>query len=315
MIVLWGVATDGPLAAVRKAVDRQQSAHVFLDQWALDETKIEVWPDHPRGAVLNVGGTVVNLDQVSAIYLRPDAWEKVPAFSLAGPGSPLALRALAVQDILLGWAETTAALVINRPSAMASNHSKPYQLSLIKAAGIAVPDTLVTTDAAAVLEFKERHGTLIYKSVSGVRSIVCKFDERHLARLGDVSACPTQFQQFIEGTDYRVHVVGDELFACAIRCEAIDYRYAEPGGVGLDIRPADLPSDIAVRCYQLARSLKLSLCGIDLRRDPSGLWYCFEVNPSPAFTFYQRWSKQPIAEAVGALLATRSPAPRRSGVT
>ncbi len=47
MIVLWGVATDGPLAAVRKAVDRQQSAHVFLDQWALDETKIEVWPDHP----------------------------------------------------------------------------------------------------------------------------------------------------------------------------------------------------------------------------------------------------------------------------
>lgn len=39
------------------------------------------------------------------------------------------------------------------------------------------------------------------------------------------------------------------------------------------------------------------------RRTPEGDWYCFEVNPSPAFTYYESRSGQPIGNAVARLLA------------
>jgi hypothetical protein len=35
---------------------------------------------------------------------------------------------------------------------------------------------------------------------------------------------------------------------------------------------------------------------------PDGEWYCLEVNPSPAFTFYQRKTYQPISETFTQLL-------------
>ena len=42
---------------------------------------------------------------------------------------------------------------------------------------------------------------------------------------------------------------------------------------------------------------------MDLRSTPDGAWYCFEVNPSPGFTYYQEETGQPIADAIARLLA------------
>ena len=52
----------------------------------------------------------------------------------------------------------------------------------------------------------------------------------------------------------------------------------------------------------MVRAMGLHLAGIDLRQTPEGTWYCFEVNPSPAFTFFEAGAGQPIAAAVAALL-------------
>lgn len=46
----------------------------------------------------------------------------------------------------------------------------------------------------------------------------------------------------------------------------------------------------------------LLLAGIALRRTPEGGWVCFEVNPSPGFSFYEEATGQPIAAAVADLL-------------
>jgi glutathione synthase/RimK-type ligase-like ATP-grasp enzyme len=185
---------------------------------------------------------------------------------------------------------------------MASNGSKPYQSRLIAAHGFDVPRTLLTTDPAAVAAFRAEHGSVVYKSMSGVRSIVSRFADSHEARLADVKNCPTQFQEFVEGTDLRVHVVGDDLFACEIVCDADDYRYAARAGSRLALRAISLPADVGGRCLRLAAALGLALAGIDLRRRPDGRWCCFEVNPSPAFTFFADATDQPIGAAVAAML-------------
>ena len=46
----------------------------------------------------------------------------------------------------------------------------------------------------------------------------------------------------------------------------------------------------------------MALTGVDLRRDLDGEWWCFEVNPSPGFTFYQTHTGQPIGHAVADML-------------
>jgi hypothetical protein len=76
-----------------------------------------------------------------------------------------------------------------RPSAMTSNGSKPYQAAIIQAVGLATPPTLIITDLAAAREFWDRHGTVIYKSVSSVRSIVSRPAPGDTDRLRDVVTC------------------------------------------------------------------------------------------------------------------------------
>jgi len=210
---------------------------------------------------------------------------------------------MALDDGMQAWIEVSPALVVNRPSTMASNSSKPYQAALIRASGLDVPDTLVTTDANAAMAFHDLHGSVIYKSTSGVRSIVSRLGPEHKDRLIDVGNCPTQFQQYIPGADYRVHVVGDRVFAAQIVSDADDYRYAGRSGNSTEIRACTLEPDLVNRCRRLAAELGLLFAGVDLRRSPEGRWYCFEVNPSPGFTFYQEATGQKIAESVAGLLA------------
>jgi hypothetical protein len=62
-----------------------------------------------------------------------------------------------------------------------------------------------------------------------------------LDKLRNISWCPTQFQEYISGDDYCVHVIGNEVFCCKISSKADDYRYAQRQEEGVHIVPFDLP--------------------------------------------------------------------------
>jgi glutathione synthase/RimK-type ligase-like ATP-grasp enzyme len=149
---------------------------------------------------------------------------------------------------------------------------------------------------------------VIYKSLSSIRSIVSRLSNADLdERLRRVRNCPTQFQEVIEGEDIRVHTVSGQVFATEIVSDVSDYRYAGRDGGSLSMRVIDLPIHVADACLQMARSLGLVLSGIDLRRTSDNEYYCFEINPSPGFIFYERMTGQPISEAVAHLLRGREP--------
>lgn len=194
--------------------------------------------------------------------------------------------------------------VINRLGGGMSNNSKPYQLLLIAKAGLLVPPSLVTNDPQAARAFIARHGEVIYKSTSGIRSVVRPMGDEQMARLTLLRNGPAQFQAFVPGDNVRVHTVGDRLFATRIRSEAIDYRYACRDGMAVDMEPADLPPTIAEACRRIGRDLGLLHVGIDLKETPDGQWYCFEVNPCPGFIYYERHTGQPISLAIAELLHT-----------
>lgn len=298
-ILLWGLPADPPVAAVRDALQRAGCQVTLLDQRAVLDTEIELRVGSSVEGLLRIRDETFDLAAVRAVYLRPYDSRELPNVASAGQNSELWRHALAVQDIFLSWADLTPALVLNRPSAMAANSSKPYQASWIESLGFRIPDTLITTDPDMALEFWRQHDRVIYKSVSGIRSIVSRLTAEHTQRFANIASCPTQFQQYVPGTEYRVHVVGEEVFACTIISEADDYRYSTEC---VDMHPCDLPSDVAALCRTLVGLMNLFLAGLDLRCTPEGRWYCFEVNPSPAFTCFQDVTGQPIAEAVARIL-------------
>lgn len=313
LVLVCGIPTESPVALVTDALEALAHPFAVFNQRAFAEADIDIEiVDGQLVGALRLGRRTIALDAIAGVYTRLMDDRQLPEYLALPAGHERQVHCRRLHDALSQWIEVTQARVVNRSTAMASNASKPRQAQLIARAGFDVPDTLVTNDPAEVLAFRARHGRIIYKSASGVRSIVRVLDDADLGRLSRVRWCPTQFQECVEGTDVRVHVVGGEVFATSIETDATDYRYATREGRSATLTAVGLDDHTRARCVSLASALGLAFAGIDLRRRPDGRWVCFEVNPSPGFTFYEHSTGQPIAEAVARYLAGRveGPSPR-----
>jgi glutathione synthase/RimK-type ligase-like ATP-grasp enzyme len=144
---------------------------------------------------------------------------------------------------------------------------------------------------------------VVYKSISYRRSIVQILEENDLERLEHIRCCPTQFQEYVAGTDVRVHTLGNQVFSTAIYACVTDYRYSYLRGEQEHLEPTELPGILPDRCVELSKALGLYFAGIDLKITPDGQVYCLEVNPCPAFSYYELHTGQPIARAVASYLA------------
>ena len=203
------------------------------------------------------------------------------------------------------------AVVVNRPAAGRSNWSKPFQSAADRGRRLPVPDTLVTTDPDAP-GFLAEHGRLVYKSISGIRSIVATLDATGMARLDDVVTGPVQLQQWIDGARRSRARCGRPWFATAIDSDADDYRYGVPSGATSPWaarHPGALGRGLVALAGRWACWSPASICGCT----DDDEWVCFEINPSPGFTFYEDATGQPIAAAIADLLSERRGRRRRPG--
>lgn len=305
MILLCGIPSESPMALVREALDELGARYVLFNQrrFADAEFDFEIHGGRADGR-FRLGGDLYALSEFKAVFPRMMDDRFLPELSGEPDSSPKRRACRALHDAIHRWTEVADARVVNRSGPMSSNFSKPYQTQLIQAHGFLIPETLITNDPALVREFRERHGRVIFKSVSGVRSIVRTLEDDDTKRLNLIRLCPTQFQAFVAGTNLRVHTVGGEVFATAVSTAATDYRYAhKQTGDAAELREVELSDWLAEKCLALARGLGLDFAGIDLKVTPDERVYCFEVNPSPAFSYYEGNTGQPISRAVARYLA------------
>jgi glutathione synthase/RimK-type ligase-like ATP-grasp enzyme len=308
MILFCGIPTESPLTYAIEAAEALGLEHIVFNQRhaRFTDLSLDMRDGRATGAFW-MWEREVSLDEFSGVYTRlidPSQLPETRADARPAPDERLVAHSAFLHSTLNDWLEVAECSVVNRTSAMASNASKPFQAQHIVAAGFDSPDTLVTNDPGELRAFVRQHGRVIYKSVSGIRSIVRELgtdvSDAALQRLHNL---PTQFQQFIDGTNVRVHVVGTDVFATEITSDAVDYRYAQRDEKSVSMSATTLPAPIADRCRALSSTLDLPLCGIDLKRASDGRYFCFEVNPSPAYSYYQENAGQPIAEALVRFLA------------
>lgn len=304
MILVCGIPSESPLRMVTNRLDEMGAEYVFFNQRQFAES--DIWFEIEDGEVrgeLRIAGRIYRLEDFTGVYPRLMDDRQLPELEDEPENSPLRSYCRAFHDTLVRWMEVSSARVINRCAPMASNSSKPYQAQLIREQGFLVPETLITNDPDLVRAFRAEHGRVIYKSISAVRSIVQELDDEADARLEHIRWCPTQFQAFVEGVNLRVHTINGEVFPTAIESDATDYRYAQrQSGEHAELREVVLAEELAERCLRLSASLGLEFAGIDLKITPDDEVYCFEVNPSPAFSYYEGCAGQPISAAVARCL-------------
>jgi glutathione synthase/RimK-type ligase-like ATP-grasp enzyme len=304
MILICGIPSETPIVMVRRQLEQMRADYVMFNQrqFAQMELAFEISGGRITGEFMD-NGHKYRLKDFTGVYTRLMDDRNLPELAEEHQDSPTYRHCRNLHETLIRWCEVTPARVVNRAAPMGSNFSKPYQAQLIQQQGFDVPETLITNNPERVREFKDRHNRIIYKSISGVRSIVQTFQDSDMERLEHIRWCPVQFQEFIEGTDVRVHTIGSNYFATAIRSRATDYRYAHTEGSESILEAEDLPDSLAEKCIKLSRALGLEFAGIDLKMTPDNRVYCFEVNPCPAFSYYEANTAQPISKTLAAYLA------------
>ena len=310
MILICGVPVEAPVTRAIEAAEELGIGYAVFDQRLQSATELTLSADAVSGVAgqLVTYDAVLNLADLKGVYVRLMDDRFLPDLSPLSLDAPERIRSTALHHVLRSWLNIAPCRVASRPRAMLSNMSKTYQAKIIRSFGFGIPDTLVTNDPAEVLAFVARCESdgdgVIYKSVSGTRSIVQSFGPNDQARLRDIRWCPTQFQRRVAGIDIRVHVVGQSVFATQIASTATDYRYAtQQTGTDAELSPINVPFAVEAACVELATALELPFAGVDLRRTPEGEYVCFEVNPCPAYTYYESRTGAPIARALVSWLA------------
>lgn len=251
----------------------------------------------PLSVIVAVGQRRLQLGDYGSIYVRYDS----PPFGLPEAERSAWIGRFRVLQAIID-AVSNERLVVNRPGAGSSNGSKPHQTSLLQSYGFKVPRSLTTNCPAAAIAFIEScaHGA-IYKSNSGIRSIVEAADDLDSTRLRLLPACPVLFQERIRGANIRVHVLRDRCYCLSIRSSLIDYRYDESGTIAE--RVIKLPRHVEQLCIDATNRQGLAFSGIDLlHSDDDNEFYALEVNPMPGYHSYDHAASFAISRGLCELL-------------
>lgn len=305
VVCLVGIKTDPVLRAVESQLRRRGADSVLFDidaYPAADRLTAHCRADGTMTGSVTASGRTVRFSEMRSAYVRLLS-APAPADPAGEPALLEAARFYSLDHMTRTWGVPTVGLL--KPCA--TNVSKPYQTALIASELVRVPETLVTTRPASARAFAKARQTS-FKSLSAERSICVTMDAASEKRLPLLRRLPAQFQQYVRGLDIRVHVVGEFVHALAIETAASDYRYSqrhfkEPART----REFELPAPVREELVTLTARLGLAVGGIDLRLTEAGEYYCFEVNPTPGFAYFDPQPAAPIANAIAELLVGGRP--------
>src|SRR3954454_13592099 len=107
MVLLWGIPSDPPMAAVERILKRDRVPHSYLDQRAILDTELTLSCGETIGGTLRVEGDELRLEDVKAVYPRPYDLELLKPIADAGLQSPEFQHANAIQQALSIWLDLT----------------------------------------------------------------------------------------------------------------------------------------------------------------------------------------------------------------
>lgn len=207
-------------------------------------------------------------------------------------------------EVFAGFPGLLDARWVNVPASDDLAHRKVFQLRLAEKTGMDLPDTLVTNSPESALAFIKSRGigNVIFKAFAGTPQSWREtrlVGEEELGKIEMVKYAPVIFQSYIKGTDIRVTVIGNHIFAAEIDISNGDYPVDfRMNYSNANIRPVSLPDFVENQIYNLMSTLGLVYGAIDFRKTPEGKYVFLEINPAGQWLFIEQQTSQPITETM-----------------
>lgn len=297
MIAIVAPAADIHARRVGQELDRLGEKWVVVDLEALPG--VTVRPSASAASIRVDGGATVPTRDLTVVWQRrprpptPSGMDRE-----AGEFSRAEWNVVA-PDVFAGVAQVSDLAAQRRAT-------KPRQLAVAVAAGLRVPDTVITNDVDEAEAFIAGHdGLVVHKTMSASRGRFLKtveWSESARDALREfLPHAPTIFQERVDGDDVRATVVGERIFAMRAPNAGRD---DVDGRTALDVgwESADVPGDVA-RCLLAAMGmLGLRFGTVDLLAR-AGEWTFLEVNPQGQFLFQEILTGAPLCEELARYLA------------
>ena len=311
MILILSAEADVHARRVMEVLDEMGREH-----WLMDLSEFPVQSSLSLGYGMN-GGRMrrfrdarersCDLDAVRAVW-----WRRPQPFRLDPQVQEQQHQMFALtecREVFQGLWRTLDASWINDPMLDDMAHRKTYQLELAESIGLSVPRTLVTNDPSDARAFIQEQGVgrTIYKPFTGTPAAWREtrlVGEDEVTKLDLVRLAPLIFQEYIEGVDIRVTVVGDRIFPAEVDVSQGDYPV--DFRMNMDqatIGATELPRDVEQKLHTLMKRLGLVYGAVDFRRRADGEHVFLEINPAGQWLFVELQTGQPIARAVAERLA------------
>lgn len=225
---------------------------------------------------------------VAAAFVRRDV------FHNAGPDADY--RALAWYTTLQGWLASSPQIRTLNRGYLGRFTNKLHALQMARAAGLAVPETIVTNDIEGLGASHDLE-EMVAKPVTG--GGYCKSLGELLAETelrGGVAATPAIVQQRLASPDLRIYRIGDRYAGFRIHAEGLDYRASSD----VAIEPMQhLPRSIIEPLERLMDAMGLDWGAADFKHLPGSDGLAFlEVNSDPMFSRFDRAGDGIIIDAI-----------------
>ena len=212
--------------------------------------------------------------------------------------------------------------VLNGAAAIAASRNKMQVLQLLAASGVAVPQTVMASDATGLRDMlrhvggvpvlvkllgpSEKGGVMICETLESLEAAL-----EAILRLGQ-NIVVQQYVKAAKGRDLRALVVGGKVVAALRRRPAMG-RFARTLRPGARFEQADIGQRPTRAAVEAARVVGLEVCAVDLL-DVRGGPLVFEVNSSPGIREAEEGCEVDVAAAIVARAEQLVPAraPRRA---
>lgn len=295
MILVLGDPKDEHAAHIAHELETRNADVEFLASDDFPEKIQARWRPDRSGEIVLACGRPCSTAEIQSVYWRNYGGYSSPNLPHAGQqhialNDSRSLFESMLWDLPVRW--------VNGLAGFEMHQTKPRAFARVAALGVLVPDTIWTNDPDAVRRFAADR-ECIFKPVQGGAHTE-PLTAEHLSdeHLQNLKYAPITLQQMVSGVDIRVFVVGDDVFACEIQTDQLDFR----NDAAPEITAIDLPAAIADQSHAIAAGLHLCWAGIDFRRDAEGAWWFFEANPSSMFLGFEQRTGLPISDALCSLL-------------
>ncbi|MDB4928229.1 MAG: hypothetical protein JWM10_713 [Myxococcaceae bacterium] len=254
-----------------------------------------------------MGSDVLRSADISAVWFR--RWPDLQTAGIAPDW-----RAIVCRDsmaFLEGWSMLCDVFWLNRPERVRTGENKLVQLVYAQEAGFRVPETVVANNAAVVRDVVSSGRIALFKPLlsSALRdeTVVQMLQATRLRdeHLDDESirACPAIYQTIVPGQEWRLTIVGGQVFPariCWTRSDtSVDVHAAHPECVSI-VR-GTVSDEVRRQCLTLVRMLGLHYAAIDAI-EYEGEMYFLELNPSGQWGWIEQATNYPLTDALADLL-------------